>query len=164
MNPNLNPNRPANQPGPRDAMADAQGMPRQATWRDEGTLNAQQLMVDKHLAGASFNFKLATIRAQLPGVSIATFPNMTTTVLLGANVAQDISVRAGCKLAKIASDAVIYVSRNGNANVPVAGAGDHLSGAFIPDRQSYYYVDELQSFSVVSASAANVTVEWFDQL
>lgn len=146
-----------------DSFTSAADAMQQASMHEEHALDNQAMIIDHDISRRAWNSKLSTLRAQIPGIAISMLPNTTTTVLLTANVPQDIQVCAGRKLAKFSSDQVIFLSRNGNCSVPT-GTVNTDSGSFIPDKQQYYYVDELQALSVVSPVAAYVTVEWFTQL
>lgn len=139
-------------------------IPQGANFSDEAALTSQQMMVDKHVASATFDFKVSSLRQQLPSVVITPFPNTTTTVNLAVTTATDICIPDGAKLVRIraASGATVFASRNGAAQIP-GNVPDSTTGCFIPDTSTYYYVGELRSFSLISPAQAFVTLEWFLQ-
>lgn len=148
----------------------ASDVPQTARTPDELILITAQLLVDKHLATASFNTKLATVRQQNPGIAIMPMPTMTTVLTVSVGGAMDVQVPSGAKLARFVgiNGQYLLVSRLGNAQgvLPASGAQpDATTGSFTPNAMYYYHVEEVQAISVTtSVSNTQVSIEWYAQL
>ena len=118
---------------------------------------------DRSFSARVFNPNLMALRAQMPFVEMMPFPNSTITVKLAANAAQDIQLPENCKLIRFNADAVYYVSRNGQAQVPGNNV-DNTTGAIMSPNDRYFYVEEIRSLSVIAPAVTNLTVECFIQL
>ena len=124
--------------------------------------NTRELLAD--MSFRMFNPHLSAIRAQNPFLSIAPFPNSAVTVLLGANAAQDIHLPEGTKLINITFSGEIYISRQGNAQIPLAAQASD-TGAFQPVNGAWMYVEEIRQFSIVAVSAdTRVSVACYQQM
>jgi hypothetical protein len=130
----------------------------------ELNINSDMLASDK-LALRMFNPKLMALRAQMPFINIMPFPNTTISVQLQAGVRQDIQLPDQCKLIRFSDQGVYYVSKNGNAQIPVAGSGDALlTGTMYKPSDEWWYVEEVAQLSLIAAANTEVTIACFTQL
>lgn len=117
------------------------------------------------LAHRMSNPKLMALRCQNPFIDIMPFPNKVVSVLLAAGVPQDITIPSQAKLVRFSGNGEYYVSRNGNAQIPDGTPNTSDSGSIMNPENNYWYVEEIQSLSVVSAIASvRLTVEFFSQM
>lgn len=123
--------------------------------------NSALAMVD-NLGRRMSNPKLMALRAQCPFIPIMQFPNSGVNVLLQAGVAQDINIPSEAKLAQFSGDQVYYVSRQGNAQIPLVGQNSQSVALQNPE-SVFYYVEEVQSLSVISPVSCYLTVNYFSQ-
>lgn len=110
------------------------------------------------------NTKLMALRAQMPFVPILPFPDSVLTFIMVANVAQDINLPDGTKMAAFSGNGEYYISKKGNAQIPDGTANTNQSGSMMNPEQSFYYVEEIRQLSVVAPFACKVTVQCFQQL
>lgn len=130
--------------------------------------NLAESLVDARadIISRSHNSKLSALRAQNPFVPIVSFPSSALTYLMAAGIPINIAIPSDAQFCKIVSDSIIYVNRNGNAQLPVAftNATDSQNGSVMNPDDSYLYCGEMQGFSAISASNANISVWFFKQL
>jgi hypothetical protein len=135
----------------------------------EHVLDVEQAVADRDVARRMYNTKLNALRAQHPYLKISPFANKAVNVFLVANTPIDVNIPTGTKMIRFNSDAVFYVSRNGLAQLPAnvnatTHAADGENGSFIPNPDTFYYVEEIHQLSVVSRFNANVTIECHAQV
>lgn len=111
---------------------------------------------------STFDFKLASFRAQNPFVQMTDLPNSVINLVLSAGVAKDVNLPQMCKAIRIRGNADYWLNDVGNAAVPVADVTDGSGAIFRPDGV-IYFVEDLRSFSLVSGGACLVSIECFIQ-
>lgn len=125
-------------------------------------------LMERDMAGRTYNPKLTALRAQHHGLGIAPFTNKALAVVLAPNVRVDLNLPSGTKMVRFNSDGFFLVSRNGSAQLPPValstGDADASIGSFWPAFDTYYYVEEIHQLSVVSDMQVRVTIECFAQV
>lgn len=132
-------------------------------------LNSDFMATAQNLAQRISNPKLSALRAQNPFLPIVPFPNTSVIVTLTANTPINIDIPDQAKFFNVRSalaaggTPLVFCSRNGQAQVPGATA-DATTGsvAFAPD--TFIYCEEIKQFSIVSAGAAQVAINFYQQL
>lgn len=133
----------------------------------ENELKADAYAEQRNLSQRMSNAKLSALRAQNPFLAIVPFPNSTENVLLPAGVAHDINLPEGTKFISIRATSEYFVSRNGNAQIPVAAVAgmNQETGSCSFDPSQYIYVEEVRQISIISRAADNaVCVSCYQQL
>jgi hypothetical protein len=124
--------------------------------------NTEALAFD-NIAQRMANPKLLALRAQHPFIPILPFPNESRSVLLAANVAQDINLPTGTKMIMFSGNGEYYVSRKGNAQTPDGTSNTNDNGSLMNPEFCFWYVEEINQFSVIAPAACRVTVHCFIQ-
>jgi len=109
------------------------------------------------------NEKLMRVRAMNPFLQIAQLPNAARTVVLAANVAKDIPVPAGAKYVKFKGNLDWYLNANGTAAVPTVDVLDGSASIYKPE-DVYFYIEEMQSVSVVAPAITIVSAYFYYQI
>lgn len=129
---------------------------------DKGTLQI--------VAGQAFDELLASIRMKHPFLVIVPYPDKVVSVVLGANVAQDIAIPSGTMFVKFSGRAGkdFWVSRNGAAVVPAVNATNSAeslydSGCIINPDKEFYFVGRARNVSVISDVANIVSMACYMQ-
>jgi hypothetical protein len=134
---------------------------------------SQQIRMEGHETGRqfehmTFNPKLAALRMRNPHFPISEFPSTCVGATLTANTAQDFPIPPGTKFVKFKGSGDYFVSRNGNAQIPpntatqpidilaMSGAGSN-SGLYKPE-ETYFWVEEISSLSVIAPGTPYVTM------
>lgn len=115
------------------------------------------------LSKQMFNPKLMALRAQNPFVNIMPLPNQVLTVKLAANTPTDINLPNGTKIVRFSPGGTYYVSRNGNAQLPVTGE-PAATGSMQTPSDEWWYVEELQQISIIAAVETDISIACFTQL
>lgn len=132
-------------------------------------LNSDFMASARNLSQRVSNPKLSALRAQNPFLTIVPFPNSSVNVTLTASAAQNIDIPDQAKYFSIHSglaaggSAMVFCSRNGQAQVPGANA-DATNGAVSFAPGVFVYCEEIKQFSIVSAAAAQVAINFYQQL
>lgn len=104
--------------------------------------------VAENVANASFDAKLAALRARNPFLPIETFPQSGALFNLSSGTPQTVNIPGGAKYAKMAAQGSVIISRNGVANIPGANSGNEY-GQFLLKNEGFFYIREATSFSVL---------------
>ena len=135
--------------------------------RADHVMGLESDLMEADIARRMYNPKLTALRAQNHGLPIAQMTNKTATVLLVMNVVSQINIPSGTKMVRFNSDGFFMCSRNGNAQLPVPsvyGAADNESGSFIPQFDTFYYIEEVKQISLISDLPVRVSLEYFAQI
>jgi hypothetical protein len=95
---------------------------------------------------------LMALRSQFPFLPVMPFPTVVKTVVLAANVAQDLVLADGTTVAMFFGSADFFLSREGNAVIPSSVNVAKAFSIFKPDR-FLWYTRGMQNVSVISATA-----------
>lgn len=104
--------------------------------------------IAENVANSSFDAKLGALRAKNPFLPIETFGQSGVLLNLSSDVPQIVDIPAGAKYAKMVSQGVVIVSRNGAPIIPPAN-GSNQYGQFLLKNEALIYVREAGSFSVL---------------
>lgn len=109
---------------------------------------------------------LAYYRTVYPFLPILPLPASIVTVVLAANVAQDITIPDGTALAAFRGNADYYVSWQGAATVPAAAAlpyGEVISKAAFKPEYAFFMLANNRQLSIVAPGNAIVQVHCLPQ-
>lgn len=111
--------------------------------------------------------RLSALRMQNPFLQIMPFPNQVLHCVVKNGVPVDVPLPPETKFVRFSGTADYFVSRNGNAKIPVSTDGQQDGNAVLyRPEYCWFLVDGITSISVVSGSVQDVivTIHCFEQL
>ena len=116
------------------------------------------------LSKRTYNTRLNVLRAQYPYLQICPVTNKALSIRLVPGASVDIDIPTGTKMVRFNSDGFFLLSRNGRAQLPADGTVERDAGAFYPNNDTYYYVEEIHQLSIISDMQVRVSIECFAQI
>lgn len=132
------------------------------TLSDDALMENQSNLVVSEQVTRMHNPAIMALRAQLPFLIIMPFTNQVSTYKLSAGVIVDVFLPSGAKLVRFSGTGNFIVSR-GTAALPT---GVHTQGecGIVNPQNTWYWIEEIASLSIVSRDGCDVSAEFFTQL
>jgi hypothetical protein len=137
-------------------------------WKDlieaDHVASVESDLAEVDLSRRTYNTKLTVLRAQHPALMVSPVTNKALAVRLVPGSVVDIDIPSGTKMVRFNSDGFFLLSRNGRAELPADGVVSRDAGAFYPNADTFYYVEEIHQLSIISDMQVRVSIECFAQI